>query len=784
MSTLLKKIGSGLVALSFFVGTAEAGSDFDDKIEPLLATYCFDCHSDGILKGDFAMDEWESIDEHANDHVHWLKVWRNLRGSVMPPAEKKQPTAAEKALISSWIESKVFKLDPKNPDPGRVTIRRLNRTEYENTIQDLYDVNFDVDEEFPPDDTGYGFDTIGDVLSLSPLLMEKYMTAADTIVDDVISGDGGRIPIRSREGKDLKQPENPKIDGAWLDFRHERTVEAKIWIPGTGEHELVIEYAIGGSDDSTENTARAEILVDGKKVGEQNLGWEFSKTLKFKKNLHVTKGEHVIGLRMNAEQPPGEGEERLGLNVRRVIFTGPLDGSMREYSTAMRRIFFKGIAPPDAEGRKKYAYEILKRQATRAFRRPVDEATLDRLVTITMFADAQPETSFEEAIRQAMTAILVSPKFLFRAEIQAEPDNPVKVIPIDEYALASRLSYFLWSSCPDEKLIELAGKNELRKNLRSEVDRMLSDDKSERFVKNFVGQWLQARDVETINIDARQILKIRDLSTALKMFSVRLRGEMKEETEMLFGHILRENRPATELLTADYAFVNEELAKWYGIPDVKGKEHQKVALKPEYNRNGGVLTQGNFLVVTSNPTRTSPVKRGLFVLENLLGTPPPPAPADVPELEASKSKKEKRTMREMMEVHREKSVCASCHKRMDPIGLALEKYNPVGQFRVEENGKPIDSSGELVTGERFDSVGKLAQVLATERKTDVQRCLAGKMLTYGIGRGVEYFDAPTIDQIVAKAEKKGGTLKEILIGVIESAPFQRRRGEGNALAKN
>ena len=412
----------------------------------------------------------------------------------------------------------------------------------------------------------------------------------------------------------------------------------------------------------------------------------------------------------------------------------------------------------------------------------MDEKTLTRLGAIATEARRLPGTSFERSIASALTAILASPRFLFRAEIQPEPNNPGKIVPVDEFALASRLSYFLWSSLPDDELSELARTGQLRANLRAQVDRLLADQRAERFVENFVGQWLQTRDVEGVNIDARRFLGTRDNGVASKIFSPRLRRAMREETEMLFAYLIAENRSALELLTADYTFLNETLARFYGIDGVSGTEMRKVSLAADSHRRAGVLTHGSTLVVTSNPTRTSPVKRGLFLLENILGTPAPPAPPDVPALEQSRRDSAHLTMRELMAVHREAPLCAGCHARMDPLGLALENYTPLGNYRADERGQPIDTAGRLITGEKFKDVTELAQVLATSRRDDFYHCLSEKMLTYAIGRGLEYYDTVTVEQIVAGLKKDQGALRSLIYGVVESAPFQKRRGDGGKFA--
>ncbi len=361
-------------------------------------------------------------------------------------------------------------------------------------------------------------------------------------------------------------------------------------------------------------------------------------------------------------------------------------------------------------------------------------------------------------------------------EIQPEPNNPAKIVPLDEYSLAARLSFFIWGSVPDDELLSLAFNNKLRANLTQQVDRMLADPRSKRLVENFTGQWLQARDVETVAMSAKTILNTATNREAAKTFDSRLRSDMQHETEMLFDFILRKNRPAEELISARYSFLNDRLAKFYGIAGVTGDELQPVDLT-EHPERGGILGQGTFLMVTSNPTRTSAVKRGLFVLDNLLGAPPPPPPPGIPKLEAAGQGKVNPTQREMMEIHRKKPECKVCHARMDPIGLGLENFNALGQFRSKENGKPIDASGKLMTGETFTDVAGLKEILATKRKEDFYRCLSEKLLTYAIGRGVEYYDSPTINILTDRLDKNGGKLRELILGIIESAPFQKRRGD-------
>jgi hypothetical protein len=372
-----------------------------------------------------------------------------------------------------------------------------------------------------------------------------------------------------------------------------------------------------------------------------------------------------------------------------------------------------------------------------------------------------------QGVQTALTAVLVSPYFLFRGEVQPNPDNPKDAYPIDEWALASRLSYFLWSTMPDGELISQAQAGTLRKNLDAEVKRMLADPKAHELVENFADQWLQTRNISQVQPDPKTFPEWDKL----------LGKAMERETNMLFENILHEDRPITEILSADYTFVNEKLAKLYGIDGVEGDAFVKVKLPA--NRPGGILGQASFLTLTSNPTRTSPVKRGKYVLENLLGSPPPPPPPDVPDLNDAKRTELHGTLRQRMELHRTNAICASCHERMDPIGFGLENFDAIGQYRAKEGDAPIDSSGTLVSGEQFKGPVELRQILLTKKRGDFLRCVCEKTLTYALGRGLEYYDRPTLDKMVANLEKGGDKFSTLITEVVKSVPFQMRRGEGD-----
>ncbi|MCF6314120.1 MAG: DUF1592 domain-containing protein [Verrucomicrobiales bacterium] len=771
---------SGAEFLTLGVGRAADDKDFTDKLEPVISKYCYDCHGDGSDKGDFVMDDYDTLDEHLGNMGMWYDVWKNLRSNLMPPADKKQPSDEDRAKMLAFIERAVFKIDPNNPDPGLVTIRRLNREEYRHTIKDLLGINFDVDDAFPVDDTGYGFDTIGAVLSISPLLMEKYVEAATDIVAKAVPLNGPQIPTHWFDAKSFRGKDKPNHKLDWIPLESNRKIYGKRWVNYDGEYLVRVDFKISGSAAATNQSGTLKFGVDGKDLISRKVGWDNTKSLSFQTKVKLKKGNgHDFYISMEAGDPPNKGENKIAVQIRSIRMTGPLDGSVKTYPHEFRYVFPDKSPPQKAQEKDVYREKVLRRFASKAFRRPVDQATLDRLVKLSRAVESQPGMRLEHGIAQALTAILASPRFLMRAEIQPEPNDSGKIVSLDEYALASRLSYFLWSSCPDDELLRLAGEGKLRKNIRKQVDRMLKDAKSERFVKNFVGQWLQARDVPTIHIDVRRVLKKKDLAEALRTFSVPLRKSMQQETEKFFAHVLKKNRPATELLTANYTFLDERLAKWYGVDGVKGGHMRKVDLPASAGR-GGLLRQGTFLVVTSNPTRTSPVKRGLFVLENLLATPAPPAVPDVPPLEDSQKGKNKNLpLKEILRLHSLDPLCASCHAKMDPIGLALENYNPVGLWREKYRGQAIETEGQLITGEKFKNAAELSQVLAKSRYRDFHRALTEKLMTYALGRGMEYYDAPSIDKIIKNMESRGAKLKEILYGIVESAPFQKRRGDGD-----
>lgn len=816
----------------------DASANYQKDIQPLLENYCYDCHADGLNKGNVSFDQFEKDPTLLHNPELWLKVLKNVRAGIMPPAKKDRPSADEMRTLENWIKYGAFGINAADPDPGRVTLRRLNRSEYRNTIRELTGVDFRTDEEFPPDDTGYGFDTIGDVLTISPLLLEKYMEAAEKIVteavptvprvvrEQTIAGnrfrrdqDGDGVDSQRRGDDNDDDPRGGRGDVRVLSFYKPAKLVHTHKAEVGGSYRLTLELNVRGDFDFDPGRCWALFTVDDRVVMSQEFGWQNGKTFKLEFDETWEPGEKKMAFELEPLTPAEQRKTGVDMRLMSVQVRGPTEEQHWVRPKNFDRFFTKDV-PADAAERKQYARETIERFARRAYRRPIDGKTLDRLVAIAEDTYNTPGKRFEQGVQRALVAVLASPRFVFRVE-DPDPTGPATAHPfVDDYALASRLSYFLWSSMPDEELFRLAEKGGLRKNLPEQVKRMLADKRAGAFLENFPGQWLQVRDVEGISIDERTVLardsgedkemrrsqeerralfaKIEQLPEAerQKEFekiraqfrnrrrfrppAVELNGElrraMRRETEMLFEHIVRENRPVLDLIDSDYTFLNERLARHYGVPDVKGNEMRKVEL-PKDSPRGGVLTHGSILVVTSNPTRTSPVKRGLFVLDNLLGTPTPPPPADIPQFEEAEKnfKDHDPTTREILQVHREAALCRSCHARMDPLGLALENFNALGMWRESERKQPLDVAGQLVTGEKFNGIKELKQILKTNRKADFYRCLAEKMLTYALGRGPEYYDVEAIDRVVDRMEKEDGRFSALILGVIESAPFQKVR---------
>ncbi len=830
---VLMMAGCALAGSAAFGSEPTGAAEFKRSIKPLLETYCFDCHADGAKKGSVAFDEFKTDQAVLEDRELWLHALKNLRAGLMPPPKKSQPTPEEKERITQWIKRAVFAADPQNPDPGRVTLRRLNRVEYRNTIRDLLGVDFDTATVFPPDDTGHGFDNIGDVLTLPPMLLEKYVSAADQIIREAVP----KVPKVMRErtvagqqfrssGKAEAEAEDQagrrkRRGGLQLSYYTPAAVSHTFTADIAGKYQLAVALMINEKyvDDVFDyNKCRLSFRVDGQELLREDYSWEGGKPYHYNYETDWTAGDHELSFEL---QPltPGEKQTRtLSLQITSVKVSGPM-APAHWVEPKDHEKFFPGKIPDDAKGRRNYARELLRRFARRAYRRPADEQTLARLVGLAESVYSAPGKTFEAGVAQAMVAVLALPRFLFRDERAEQSPGGAAYPFVDEFSLAARLSYFLWSSMPDEELLHLAEAGALRKNLTAQVGRLLKDERSQAFVHNFVGQWLRARDIENIPIEARFVLAREEKfdperDRNRKRFAILnvksdeqlteaereelkairagfrrggrqplraeltgdLRNAMRLETEKSFDYLLREDRSLLELLDCDYAFLNERLAKHYDITDVFGDEMRLVKL-PADSPRGGILTQGTTLGVTSNPTRTSPVKRGLFILDSVLGTPPPPPPPDIPPLEDATRSVTNRvpTLRETLAAHRENVLCSSCHNRMDPLGLALENFNAMGMWRDQEFNAPIDPAGKLITGESFTNIRELKQALVKNHYKDFYRTVTEKMLIYALGRGLEYYDLETSDQIVARIDAADGRLSALIAGVVESAPFQKMR---------
>ena len=745
-------------------GGAPSEISYEKHVTPLLNKYCYGCHGNGKSKGDLALDSYKTAAEAMNDSKAWEKVLQNLRTHVMPPEKKPQPSLAEADLIARWIETQVFKCDCDHPDPGRVTLRRLNRAEYNNTIRDLVGVNFQPADDFPADDSGYGFDNIGDVLSVPPVLLEKYLAAAEKILEAaIVSEDPAKARLRRFDAVDLdgSAPSEP-LDGGARRLGREGDIFVKLNFPQEGEYAL---RASAYGDQFGPEPPRMTFRLGDKELQTFDVPVEIGDAKVYEVRLHVPTGtnrfsaSYINNLVNNTAKDPKKRGDR-NLIIEYLEVAGPLGVPLPPMPETHRRVFFRDPAPTNKID---YAREIISRFATRAYRRPVRTDEAERLVRFVQSAMKQGDT-FERGIQLALQAVLISPHFLFRGELQPEPNNPDAVHPVNEFALASRISYFLWSSMPDDELFTLAGKGELRKNLDRQVRRMLKDPKSRALVDNFAGQWLQLRNLRIATPDAKTFPEYDD----------NLRAAMEQETESFVEHMIREDRSVLDFLNANYTFVNERLARHYGLKGIKGEAFQRVGLKG--TGRSGVLTHGAILTLTSNPTRTSPVKRGKYVLENILGTPPPPPPPDVPELQEVKLSG---TLRQRMEQHRENPMCASCHARMDPIGFGFENFDGIGAYRKQDGDFPIDPAGELVSGESFKSPGDLTTILSKQKRDEFVRCLSDKMLTYALGRGLEFYDKCALDQITRGASRKGYRFSRLVLEVVRSVPFQQRRGEAD-----
>ncbi len=733
---------------------------YETQVKPFFETYCNSCHGEK-QKADLDLRIYEEATSASENRDVFRLILQNIEDRAMPPEHKPQPTPDERNATVEWIKTELAKVDCTQPDPGRVTLRRLNRAEYNNTIRDLVGVDFKPAEDFPMDDIGYGFDNIGDVLSMPPILFEKYLAAAERILDEAILTGPPPLPAQRAEGAKMRGGNRGRGGARSLPSNGE--VTANFYVEREGDYFLRAGLS---ADQAGDELARSALLMDGASKGEFSVSASRGEIEVVEVRAALEKGRHRVGASFlndyyQPDAPNPEDRDR-NLIVEWLELAGPIPMEPIPLPATHKAIFVAKPADESPEAHVETARMLIERFARRAFRRPVTRNELDRLAELFAIAQEQGE-SFESSVKVALQAVLVSPRFLFRAESQPHPDDPSEAHPIDQFSLASRLSYFLWSTMPDEELFRLAEEGRLRAELDQQVRRMLRDPKANALVENFAGQWLELRRLAVVAPD----------DGVFPDFNDELREAMRRETELFFGHILREDGNVLDFIDSDYTFLNRRLARHYGIEGVDDDAFVRVSLSG--TDRGGLLTQASFLTITSNPTRTSPVKRGKWVLDNILGTPPPEAPPDVPPLENQAELTG--TLRERMEQHRADPLCASCHERMDPIGFGFENFDAIGAWRAEDAGAPVDPSGELVSGESFAGPSDLKRIILHDKRNDFLRCLSGKLLTYALGRGLEHYDECALDEIVEALEAADYRFSSLITAVAQSAPFQLRRGD-------
>ena len=759
----------------------------------LLRRYCLTCHNQSLLERGTVPVELESADLEtvpAQADV-WEKVIRKVRTGTMPPLGRPRPDAAAADRLAAWLETELDRAAAARPNPGRtVPLHRLNRTEYQNAIRDLLALDVDAAALVPADDQSYGFDNIAGVLKVSPTLLERYMNAARQ-VSRLAVGASPMAPAGEtfRIVSDLSQYQHQ--DGLPFGTRGGLSVEYNF--PRDGEYEIELALLDLFAGAPIREPHQLEVSVDGERVrvfrlapvdpdNDQGAAYNTGPE-DLRLRVPVAAGPRMVtaafikktdalaeSVRQPFDRPHGEGDYLLYQpHLGTLTITGPFDATGVEDTPTRRRIFV--CRPANAAEEAPCARQILSSLARRAYRRPVTGRDLAPLVSF--YDEGRLAGGFEAGIERALRALLVSPDFLFRVVSDpagAEPGTPYRLSGLE---LASRISFFLWSSLPDDELLEVAEAGGLEDPavVEAQVRRMLADPRSEALARNFAGQWL----------------RLRNISGALPSdvlfpdFGESLRQDFVRETELFFDSILREGRSVIDLLTADHTFLNERLARHYGIPGIYGSDFRRVSLADGNRR--GLLGQGSILTVTSYPDRTSPVGRGKWVLENVLGTPPPPPPPNVPELEPAEDTGRVLAMRERMEQHRENPVCASCHRVMDPLGLALENFDAIGRWRGHmPGGSAIDASGTMPDGTGFDGPAELRGLLVRDRE-QFATVVTEKLLIYALGRGIEYYDAPAVRQIVRGSAADDYGLASIVVGVVRSTPFRMRLAGGAAEAE-
>ena len=757
----------------------------------LLNQYCVTCHNDKAKTANFSLQS-QDINSVGDHPEVWERVIRKLRAGMMPPPGMPRPPLAKYEELRDWLEAQVDRKAATHPNPGSVVLHRLNRTEYANAIRDLLDLQIDVTTLLPADDSAHGFDNVAGSLTISPTLLEAYVTAATRIARTAVGF--WKSPTEAAYIAPADTSQNQHIEG--LPFGTRGGMAVRHSFPADGEYKFSVQNFGLGKFIPGE---KLEFLIDNETVAVKDyigVGLVAANAADHDGSIDVTvpvkAGSHMVGVTFLAtnyrpsldlirqferksleDNPIPQIEYYPAIGILRI--QGPFNAVRPEDSRSIRKVYT--CRPSNTEQEGPCAKEILTTLMRRAYRRPVTAA--DQEWVLGFYQEGRHAGRFEDGIELALRRILTSPQFLVRAEREPENTAPGQPYRITDLELASRLSFLLWSSIPDDELIDVASQNKLHTSpvLEQQVRRMLADPKADALVENFGDQLLYLRNLPATSPDG----------VFYPNWDDELRKSFRRETELLFESIIKENRSVVDLLTADYTFLNERLAKHYGIPNIYGSQFRRVSLGPDLAYRRGLLGQGSVLSFTwVQNFRTSPVKRGVWVLENILGTPPPEPPPNVPPLEDSKGDNKIMTLREQMTMHRKKEPCASCHKLMDPIGFALENFDADGTWRTKQGGDggvPLDTSAVLWDGTKVNGPVELRQALLHYSPQFV-RMITEKLMTFSLGRGVEYEDMPVIRSIVRDADKDNDRFLAILMGIVKSAPFQMRTKEVEETATN
>jgi hypothetical protein len=752
--------------------SAVDAAGFDANVKPILKNTCSGCHNPSLTSGGVNLLPYLDSSTVADDRASWEKIYQKIESGEMPPKGIPRPPQAKMSALLDYLRSEFDKADAAvKPDPGRVTAKRLNRNEYRNTIRDLLAVEFRAEKDLPTDDSGYGFDNIADILSVSPILMERYLNAAETISSRAMGADP--LPKRPIETVcELKTRTLRRLDYS--------TVEATQRIDFDGEYN--VRFGFPGERGADAKPVKMAFYMDGQLLNTMDVETKPSKLVYFnpfsdgETRVYLPEGDHVFRAAFLNDDfvkqftnDKDAYSDKKNKYIGSITFVGPFPAKVEKASR--KRIL---ICDPASGAR--CVDSILTNLARHAFRRPVTRGEVAGYLKFVNMAKAHGQST-EQGIQLALEAMLVSPDFLFRIERDPNPLDSGTAHRLSDIELASRLSYFIWSSMPDDELLKLAETNKLHEPaiLNAQVKRMMTDKKAAAFADNFAGQWLEVRNLDSITPDP---VKFPEWTPELK-------EDFRSETRLFFQYVLSENRPISEMIDARYTFLNESLAKYYGIEGVKGPDFRKVDLTTD--QRGGILTQGAVLAVSSYPNRTSPTIRGKYILSNVLGTPPPPPPPDVPPLDDSKVGSDV-SLRKQLEAHRSNPVCASCHSKMDVLGFGLENYNAIGKWRTMDGKFAVDVGGTMPSGKSFQTAAGMRSVLVGSLP-QVSRCLTEKVMTYALGRGMQPYDNPALNQINKNLAANAYHFQTLIFEVVRSLPFQSRRGElittrkGNPSAK-